>query len=104
METLSRDFTVDSNLTRMTGILNEDMHTFMTISRLVLPTMRNILDKLVEKNPTTDVIFSNNVFFFENSAVYMGKKHKNVLLRFHCNTGYANALQCHFVRTMSCWF
>ena len=56
----------------MTGTLHEDVFTFtgMTISRYILLRMRNVLDKVVEKNQNTHFICSNGFFSFENRAVY----------------------------------
>ena len=51
----------------MRSILKEDLCTFMIISRLTLPRMRNIPDKFVEKSKDA---FYVQYFFFENRTFY----------------------------------
>jgi hypothetical protein len=47
------------NLTRITGPLHEDILTFMTISRWILLTMRNVLDRSCKESQITHFMFSN---------------------------------------------
>jgi hypothetical protein len=49
------------------GTLHEDVFTFMTISRLILTTVRNTSNKSCRKNQNTRFMFSN--FFSENRVV-----------------------------------
>ena len=48
------------------GTLHEDQYTFVTISRSVLPRMRNVSDKSYRENHFRFSIF----FFLENRALY----------------------------------
>jgi hypothetical protein len=43
----------------MTGTLHEDVFTFITISRLILLRMRNVLDKSCRENQNTHFVFNN---------------------------------------------
>jgi len=52
----------------MKGSLHENQFTFLMISRSVLPSMRNVSDKVVEKIKTH--ILSAVIFFKEIRAVY----------------------------------
>jgi hypothetical protein len=63
------------NPTRMPGTLHEGVFTFMTISRWILPRMRNVSDKSCRDNQNTHFVFSN--FFSENLAFY--EMSKNVV-------------------------
>jgi len=45
----------------MTGTLHEDQHTFLILSRSVLPRMRNVSDKSCRENKKTHFM-SVNVF------------------------------------------
>jgi hypothetical protein len=57
------------SLKRITGIVLEDVRTFITISRLVLLRMRNVSEKKnCRENQNTHLVFS--IFFFENRAVF----------------------------------
>jgi len=49
-EHLSRKFNIHLNVTRITGTSHEDQYTFVIISRPVLLRMRNVSDKIVERN------------------------------------------------------
>ena len=49
------------------GTLHEDVFTFMTISRLIPITVRNVSNKSCRKNQNTRFMFSN--FFSENRVV-----------------------------------
>jgi hypothetical protein len=51
------------------SILHEDKYTFIVISHLVLPRMRNVSDKISRGNQNTHFMFSN-FFSPENRAVY----------------------------------
>ena len=51
------------------GILQEELCTFMIISRSVLPRMKNVSGKSCRKNQKIYFVFSN-FFFPENHAVY----------------------------------
>jgi hypothetical protein len=66
-ENLSRKFTFDWSLTRITGTLNEDLCICMIISRSVLLRMRNVSDKSCKENQNTHFVFNN---FSANRAVY----------------------------------
>jgi len=55
-------------MTRLTGTLHEDQHTFLIISHSVLLRMRNVSDKRCRENQNTHFVF--NIFFFENGAIY----------------------------------
>jgi len=59
-ENPSRKFKFDGNLTKITGILHEDLCTSMTISCRILPKMKNISDRAAEKNQNTHFLL--NVF------------------------------------------
>jgi hypothetical protein len=48
-----------SNLTRLTGTINEYICTFMIISCSVLLRMRNVSDKSCRENNNTHIMFSN---------------------------------------------
>jgi hypothetical protein len=67
-ENLSRKFKFSYNLTRITGTLHEDQHTFLDISRLVFPKTRNISGKCVKKLKTQ--ILGSITPFLKNHAVY----------------------------------
>ena len=43
----------------MTGVLNEDLCTFMTVSRSLLLIMRNVSYKSYRENQETHFVFSN---------------------------------------------
>jgi hypothetical protein len=62
-----RKFKFYYNLTRITGTLHEDKYTFLIISRLVLPTINNVSDEVVEEIKT-HILYP--MTFFENNAVY----------------------------------
>ena len=53
----------------MTGILHEDLYTFMTVRRSVLLRMRNVSDKICIENQNTNFTF-NKFCPPENRAVY----------------------------------
>jgi hypothetical protein len=61
-------------MTRITGILHQDLHTFMISPSFVL-RMRNVSNKSYTENQTR--ILGSTTFFVENRAVYeiMWKKH-----------------------------
>jgi hypothetical protein len=67
VESPSRKFKFDVNLTRITGILLEDVCTFK-MTRRILVRMENVSDKSCRENKSTHFVFNN--FFFENLAVY----------------------------------
>ena len=64
-----RKFKFHLNPTIIKDALHGDQHTFSIISRSVLPIMRNISDKPCREIQNTHFMF-NNIFFFENRAVY----------------------------------
>jgi hypothetical protein len=66
LENRSRKLESHLNSTRITGALLENVFTFMTISRLILLRVKNVLDK-VEKIKT-HVLCSIKIF--ENRVVY----------------------------------
>ena len=55
-------------MTRLTGTLHEDQHTFFIISHSVLLTMKNVSDTVVV-NIKTPILCSVN-FYFENCSLY----------------------------------
>jgi len=54
-------------MTGITGILREDLGTFMIVFRLIFLRMRNILTKICLKNRNT---FDIQLLISENRAVY----------------------------------
>ena len=60
-EKLSRKFNFHSNPTRIMGTLHEHVFILMTISRWILPRMRSISNKIVEKIKT-HILCSLTVF------------------------------------------
>jgi hypothetical protein len=60
-ENLSKKLKFHSDLTRITGTLQEAVSTFITISRSVLFRMRTVSDKSRRENQHTHCTF-NNVF------------------------------------------
>ena len=66
-ENLSRKFKFHYNPTRITGILHEDVFTFMTICRWVILIMRSISNKTCREKRNTHFMIHK---FFENLAVY----------------------------------
>jgi len=48
-ENMPRKCKFQYNLTKITGTLHDDLRKFMVISRTILLTMRNFLDKFVAK-------------------------------------------------------
>jgi len=68
-ENLSRKCKFHQNRTRMTG-LDEDICTFMAVSRWSLLRLRNVPEKLRRENQNTHFILSNFFFSSENRAVY----------------------------------
>jgi hypothetical protein len=59
---------LSSTLTTTTGILHEDLYTFMIISRWILLKMRNVPHKSCRESQNTHFMFNN--FFPESRAVY----------------------------------
>ena len=57
-ENLSRKFKFHYNPTEITGTLNEDVFTFMIISRLILLTKRNVSDKSCRESENTHFMLS----------------------------------------------
>ena len=53
---------------RITGTLHEDQYTFLIISRLVPPRMRNVSDKSCRENRNTCFMFNN---FFAKIEPFM---------------------------------
>ena len=66
---------VSLNPTKVTGILHEDIFTFMAISQWILLRMRNVSNKTCRENQNT---FYARDFFQKNRAVY-GIIPKNVV-------------------------
>jgi hypothetical protein len=64
---MSRKFKCHQNLTRIRGILHEDICTFVIISRSILRRMRNVSEKVVEKIRTLVLYL---VSFSRNHAVF----------------------------------
>ena len=58
-----RKFKFNKNLTRIMGILHENVSTFVTISRKIFRRMRNTLDKSCRENQNTRFMFSSFFFF-----------------------------------------
>jgi hypothetical protein len=48
--------------TDIKGTLREDRHTFMSISRLILYKMKNVLGKFYTVNQNTHFVFSSFLF------------------------------------------
>jgi hypothetical protein len=69
-ENSSRKFKFNKNLTRIMGILHENVFTFVTVSRKIFRIMRNALDKSCRENQNTHFMFSSFFFFLENSFLY----------------------------------
>ena len=65
--TTLRKFKFHLNLTKIMATLHEDMCTFMTISRWILPRMRNVSDHF-EKNIKTHILCSET--FPKNHVIY----------------------------------
>jgi hypothetical protein len=57
----------------MTGALHEDLRTFMTISRSVLPIVRKVSDKFVEKIKA-NILWSTD--FFPNFVLFVSDVEK----------------------------
>ena len=55
-------------MSKTTGTLHEDVFTFITISRLILLTVKNVSDTSRRKNLNTFFTFSN--FSFRKSCIY----------------------------------
>ena len=55
-------------MTRIKDTLREHQYTFLTITRSILLTGKNVSDKICRENKNTHFTFYN--FFFENRAVY----------------------------------
>ena len=68
LENLSTKIKSYYNPTKITGILREDVCTFMTISRWITLSIRNVPNKSSRENQNTHFVFSNS--FPENRAVY----------------------------------
>jgi hypothetical protein len=64
----------------------------------MLLRMREVLERSCRQNQNTRFILSN--FYSVYLAVYEITWGKNGLLRFHCNSGYANAPQLYVTRTL----
>jgi hypothetical protein len=47
------------NLTRIPGILHEDLRTFMIISRRILLRMRNVSEEMCRENQNAQFMFKN---------------------------------------------
>ena len=64
--------------------------------------LRSVLDRSCRGSWNTVFIF--NIFFFFSWKSYhlweMWKKVHNILLCFHCNSGYANMSQCYVIHTL----
>jgi hypothetical protein len=73
---MSRKLKFHPNRKRITRTLHEDRYTVLITSHSVLPTMRNVSGKIVEKIKT-HILRSVN-FFFENPSVYEMWEKKNV--------------------------
>ena len=58
---LLRKLKIDENLTKITGILNNDLCTFMIIPGWILLRMRKFSDKICRENQNTHFMF-NNIF------------------------------------------
>jgi hypothetical protein len=67
-EKMSGKFKFHYNLTRITDTLHEGLRTYMVLSRWILPRMRDIWAKVVQKIHTH--ILYSVTFFSENRALY----------------------------------
>ena len=83
-ENLPKKFKFHYNLTRITGTLHGDKHTFLIISRSLLLRMRNVADKFVKKTKA-HILFSRT--FFRKScrcrtrkATYDSMRHAHCML------------------------
>jgi hypothetical protein len=94
LENISRKFKCDSNMTRITSNLHEDLNTSVIISSWILFILRNVSDKLCIENYTLYFMFSN--FLNENRAIY------EIIWK---NTVEADRPQIHILRRMRflCW-
>ena len=79
---LLRKFNFHYNATRITSNLHEDQCTGVSISRLVLPRMRNVSYKICRENQSTYFVF-NNFFFLRKSCRLWNNAEK------YCRTGQA---------------
>jgi hypothetical protein len=55
---MSRKFKFGYDVTKTTGTLQKDLHTFIITSRSFLFRMRNIIDKYYTENQNTNSIFT----------------------------------------------
>ena len=68
-ENLSRKYNFNWNLSRIAGIVLEDLYTFLIMSRSVLLEMRKVSYKSCRENQNTH-FKSKTIFFFANRAFY----------------------------------
>ena len=89
----------------MTGTLFEDFCSFMVLSLLILPRMRSVMDNICRENQNSHFKFSNCFRKFMPLWDNVGEGGaQNGFLRFHSNSGCANALQYYVVRTFPVLF
>jgi hypothetical protein len=69
-ENLLRKFKFRSNLTRITGILHEDLFIFMIIPGWILLRMRNVSDRSCTETRTKHFVFKNLFFFFKSCRLW----------------------------------
>jgi len=67
---LSRKIKFHYNRRRITGTLHEDPYIFLTISRSVLFTMRNVSGKNCRENQNTHLVFNNLVSKIVQFTIY----------------------------------
>ena len=122
-----QNFTFDYNMTRIRGTLHGNGCTCMIISRSILPGMRNVVGKFIEKIKTHILCSITFLFFFGNRVVCemmwenmvdpdigacilhaeylrLQTHTQNVkhLLLFHSRNGYANAPQYYVYTYIVC--
>jgi hypothetical protein len=129
-ESLPRKFKFDQNLTRITGILHEDVFTFIIIFRRILLWMRNVSGKRCRENQNTyfrlnnfsrkSCCLWNNVEKYGRAelatnenitrrmcfacwttrATDTGSEYV-ILIAFDCKKCHANTRPCYVIRTLS---
>jgi len=60
-ENTSSEFKFHYNINRITCYVHEDLRTFMTVSRWIIPRTRNISDKCCKENQNTYFMFRNSL-------------------------------------------
>jgi hypothetical protein len=63
IENLLRKFKFHWNLTKITGALHENQHTFMKISRRILIRIRDVSDKICSEKENTSFLYTEKCAF-----------------------------------------